>query len=109
MFKIIDNTIILTRGDSMSAPLTMKNPDGTTYQPQTGDEIVFSMKKYYTDDIALLTKEIDIDEPALIIDQDDTEDLPFGWYVYDIKLTTAGGDVDTFIAKGSFKVDEEAH
>ena len=109
MFKITGTTIRLTRGDSFFATVVMKNQDGTSYQPQTGDEITFTLKKYYTDDNALLTKSIDIDTLLLSIDPEDTEDLPFGWYVYDICLVKANGDVDTFIYESDFEVAKEAH
>ena len=35
--------------------------------------------------------------------------LPFGKYVYDIELTKATGEVDTFITKAILKLTEEVH
>ena len=39
----------------------------------------------------------------------DTAHIPFGKYVYDIELTKATGEVDTFITKAILKLTEEVH
>jgi len=44
----------------------------------------------------------------LIIDPDDTKKLAFDTYKYDIELTKASGDVDTFI-NGRLKLTEEVY
>lgn len=38
----------------------------------------------------------------LHLDPEDTKDLGFGEYVYDVELTFANGDVDTFINNAKF-------
>ena len=54
-----------------------------------------------------MVKDIPIDTMKLILEPADTKTLVFGKYVYDIQLTKATGEVDTFITKGSMKVTEE--
>ena len=54
-----------------------------------------------------MVKDIPIDTMKLILDSADTKMLPFGKYVYDIQLTKATGEVDTFITKGTMKLTEE--
>ena len=43
----------------------------------------------------------------LTLEPQDTADLNFGKYVYDIQLTKANGKVDTFISKAILKLSEE--
>lgn len=102
-----DNTIIMTRGDTLRASVTPVNKDGTPYEPQEGDSIRFAMKKNYTDLRTVLVKSIPTDTMMLTIDASETKGLEFGDYVYDVQLTKANGDVDTFIAKARLRLTEE--
>jgi uncharacterized membrane protein YkoI len=43
----------------------------------------------------------------LTIEPEDTQDLDFGTYVYDIQITLADGTVDTFIADAKFNIGVE--
>lgn len=106
-YSISGNTISLTRGDTLSLLLDVRNSSGTEYEPAEGDMIVFTMKKSCSDATALITKEIDTDDLTLVLDPEDTEGLAFGKYVYDIQITLANGDVDTIIPNGTFKLTEE--
>lgn len=77
--------------------------------PMNGDRIRFAMKNDYNDETPLLIKEIPIDTMILTLNPEDTKHLPFGKYVYDIELTKATGEVDTFITKAILKLTEEVH
>lgn len=79
------------------------------YIPMNGDRIRFAMKNDYNDETPLLIKEIPIDTMILTLNPEDTKHLPFGKYVYDIELTKATGEVDTFITKAILKLTEEVH
>ena len=107
MFEVTDKTITLTRGNSFYTTVQIKNKNGTTYTPQEGDEIVFRMKDFYTEDEPIIEKVIPNDTLLLNLAPEDTEELAFGEYVYSIKITKANGDVDTFIDKGVFIISEE--
>ena len=39
-----NNNITLTRGDSASIAVALKNPDGSDYTLQSGDELLFTVK-----------------------------------------------------------------
>lgn len=105
MVKINNNKITMTRGDTLSTTVTI-TVDGEEYTPQTGDTVRFAMKHddmtvdktAYTDSEALLIKNIPIDTMLLKLDSADTKPFDFGNYVYDIEITFANGDVDTFIS-----------
>lgn len=98
MIKIEDNTVYLTRGDTLLANVEMTRPDGTEYIPQEGDAIRFAMKRSFKSGNVILRKDINIYGLMLIIDPADTSNLDFGHYVYDIQLTRPDGTVDTFIS-----------
>lgn len=95
MYRISGNTIKLTRGDSFYCEVGIAQ-DGTPYVPVEGDVIKFVLKKGH-DDAALITKIIPNDTLILHLEPNDTKTLEFGTYRYDVELTFANGDVDTFI------------
>lgn len=106
-FKVKKNTIFLTRGDTFKAHLTINNPNGTEYTPQEGDTIRFALKENIEDQECLILRDIPIDTMLLVLNPEDTKGLEFGSYVYDIQLTKANGDVDTFITASKLKLTAE--
>lgn len=109
MYKIDGSTITLTRGDSFYATVEIKNANGTAYTPQEGDTVRFALKEYYNDSEPTILKNIPTDSLVLYLAPEDTKDLEFGSYVYDIELTKANGDVDTFIYEAIFELSKEVH
>lgn len=107
-------TITLTRGDTLRVAVSI-TVDGEAYVPQSGDSVRFALRENvqrgstYREWVGdeLLVKTIPIDTMMLELEPEDTKDLPFGTYVYDIQLTMADGTVDTFITKAKFKLTEE--
>ena len=100
--------ITLTRGDSFSMQFALKR-GGQDYTPTEGDSIRFAVKRSYSDpDTAVkINKTIPTDTLTLELLPADTKTLSMGFgYVYDIQLTDAAGNVDTFV-KGRFKIDTE--
>ena len=106
-FKVRKNTIFLTRGDTFKAQLTINYPDGSVYTPKEGDSIRFALKENIEDEECLILRDIPIDTMLLILYPEDTKELEFGNYVYDIQLTKANGDVDTFITASKLKLTAE--
>lgn len=108
MVEINGFDISLTRGDSLFLTVELTNQDGSSYTPVEGDSIRFAMKKRYKDPECLILKQIPTSMMVLGIDPEDTKNLSFGTYVYDIELTDHLGNVATPII-GTFKVTEEVH
>lgn len=110
-YTVKKNAITLTRGDTFKAKVTITDREGNPYDPQEGDTVRFAAKKNYTDPDTevLILKDIPIETLILKLEPEDTKDLDFGNYVYDIQLTRANGDVDTFIAKASLMLTEEVY
>ena len=106
-FKVRKNTIFLTRGDTFKAHLTINYPDGSEYTPKEGDSIRFALKENIEDEECLILRDIPIDTMLLVLYPEDTKELEFGSYIYDIQLTKANGDVDTFITASKLKLTAE--
>lgn len=109
MLRVKGTTISLTRGDSLRVKINIFNSQGEQYIPVEGDTITFALKKDYTDQIPLITKDIPIDTMELHLTPNDTKQLEQpAEYVYDISLTYGDtGDIDTFIDKAKFRITEE--
>ena len=119
MIKILsNNTIIMTRGDSLRTSLTLgQSIDGEVvpYVPLEGDVIRFALKHNtynssfteFLDEEPLILKIIPNDTLVLALEPEDTKKLGFGDYVYDIQITLADGTVDTFIDNATFRLAPE--
>lgn len=117
MYYVTNNVIYLTRGDSMTLTVSITDSDGNEYTPSSSDVIRFALKrdKYtlggrdFSDTAPLITKTIDPTTLELVIDPEDTADLDFGQYAYDIELTDSDGAVDTFIPPTKFYLCPEVY
>ena len=110
LVKINGTKISMTRGDTMQAQVEIFDTSGEPYVVQEGDRIRFAMKdrsKRSCDQI-LLYKEIPNSTLVLTLRPEDTENLPYGEYGYDIEITMATGIVDTFIPEGTLELKWEA-
>ena len=106
-YSVKKTTITLTRGDTFHANIIMHDSDGEPYYPVEGETIRFAMKKDYSDPEPLLLIDVPIETMELIITSEDTKELPFGNYVWDMQITRLNGDIDTFITKASLVLTEE--
>lgn len=97
-YTINDKTkqITLIRGDTLKMQVSILI-DKQPYTPVAGDVVRFAMKQSMSSSKVLIHKEIPIDTLILHLQPSDTKRLAFGDYVYDIEITFANGDVDTFI------------
>lgn len=103
MYEIIElpkrTDIYLTKGDTFVVEVEayLQNTR-ERYEPVVGDTVRFALKKCPTDDECLIYKDIPISTMILKLESDDTKTLQNIPYWYDIQLTYANGDVDTFIS-----------
>lgn len=101
-----NNNIKLTRGDSASIGVDLTNPDGSAYELQSGDILMFTVKyNCITEDI-IIQKDISSNATINILPSD-TNGLLYGNYYYDVQLTKANGDVNTVIPPRDFIIDKE--
>ena len=103
-----DNTISLTRGDSLYLDVSF-TVDGAPYVPGEGDTVRFAMKKCIEDDECLILIDIPIETMVCHIEPEDTKNLDFDVYWYDISLTTAIGDVYTPIGPAKSRITKEVY
>ncbi len=103
MLKIKGTDILLTRGDT--ARITLKvSRDGKPYD-FSADTVRFSVKKdTASPDFIIRKTAVD---GIIHIAPADTAALEYGNYVYDVELTTAGGDVCTVVPPSRFTVGPE--
>ena len=107
MLYIDDKTIKLTRGDTarLTVPITNLANNGE-YTMESGDILYFTVKKTAKDSDFLFQKSV-TGSNSIYIKPEDTANLSFGKYKYDVQLTTATGDVYTVIEPSTFEVMEE--
>lgn len=102
-----DQNITLTRGDTGFFEISLQSSNGEAYTPQEGDRLRFALGKSWGKD-TILVKEIPLDTCVLEIEPEDTKELPFKTYKYDIEFTDSLGHVSTIIL-GDFIVSKEVY
>ena len=115
MYKISGTTISLTRGDTLKVNITLTTKDKNPYIPVAADRIRFALKSAkmnvnkteFVDKEPLITKDIPYNTMQLKLDPEDTKNLPFGSYKYDLQITFANNEVDTFISNADFIITPE--
>lgn len=107
MFKIKNNKISMTRGDTLKCKISVTGPDGQEYIPEEGDKILFAVKKDSSEKDCLFTVDVPYDTCILHIRPEHTKDLDFGTYKYDMSITLSNGDVHTFIEVTDLTITEE--
>lgn len=105
MFKIDNDDIELTRGDSATIKVEITKQDNSLYKRKGVDKLVFTLKKSYNSNQTLLRKEIE--GLTFLINPEDTQSLAYGEYWYDIQLTTTNGNVYTVVGPARFILREE--
>lgn len=108
--KIKGTNISMTRGDSEAIKVTVKDTLGNTIPLVTGDTIHFTVRENILGKTKIIEKIItDFDDgKALItIDPQDTNNLRFAVYVYDIQLTRENGSVKTIIPPSQLLITGE--
>lgn len=96
MLKVRGTKITFNRGDDIYIKVDIYDSEGQTYTLREGDKLFFSVKRKETDkNYAIAPKELDYD--VIHISPEDTYDLAFGTYVYDVQMVTAEGRSNTII------------
>ena len=107
MLVVSENQIYLTRGDTLTITLSLTNDDGSAYVPDDSDKIYFRLKKFAATTEILVEKEINVSNMILQLNENDTKNLPFGDYRYEIELVKANGSHYTVIENELFTIGKE--
>lgn len=103
MLYINGNTIKMTRGDTAHLVIPIILSDGSEYTMKPGDTLTLSCKKSIQDENYAFQKVIESGN-TFHIQPDDTKNLEFGAYKYDIQLNTSNGDIYTVIDVSTFEI-----
>lgn len=106
MFQINKKTnkILLTKGDNASFKVNIIEANGQIRQLFDDDTITLTVRKTADSDIALSKT---AENGVINIVPTDTKSLTAGTYVYDIQLTTFGGNIYTIIPISYFEIEQE--
>lgn len=105
MFTVQNNNISLIRGDSGAFAISVTETDGNAVALTDGDVLTFTLRRTPRSPTIVLQKTIT--DGTLTINPSDTQDMPFGSYVYDVELKRADGYTDTIIPPHEFLLLEE--
>lgn len=92
MFRIENNMIWITKGDTAVITVELVDPNGEPYEMVTGDKLVFTAKKRLNDD-PLFT--VTTTTNSITLSHNNTKLLEPPNAYFDIELQTASGNVNT--------------
>lgn len=102
-----DGSVRLTRGDTARISVTVTNEvTGEPYVISDTDTVTMTIKKNYKDTEHFVQKILH-GSSMFKLEHSDTENLPFGKYIFDIQLETSDGDVYTVIEPTTFELTKE--
>lgn len=108
MIMIKGTEISIIRGDSATINLNIKDKVANEeYVLDSNDIVRFSVKKDISDEEILIQKEFHDNQIRLT--HEDTKNLDFGEYVYDVELQFQDGQRDTIIPPSKFIIMAEVH
>lgn len=113
-FSVIRNRLFLTRGDSAEITLIIRDRvTGAVFIPGPDDQLTFTVKRELSDEKTVIEKHLDRgilrreNDCVLILIPEDTAQLPFGTYWYDVELVLDSGYTDTIIPPSPFIIAGE--
>ena len=102
------NNIIITQGNSAEIDITPLDEDGKPYELQEGDKVIFKVESCRKEIIrrVLTAEDWDSEQDGLImvLNPEDTVNLPCKEYTFDCLYIFADGSAKTFIDAAMFKV-----
>ncbi len=108
-----EKDISIIRGDTEGLFFTLTDPNGEIPDMDSTEEIYFTVKKSYKSSTAIFQKKwSDGDilyingQGQIILEHDDTAQLPYGTYVWDIQFKS--GDYVCTVAMGELELTDES-
>lgn len=105
MLNCQNNTITLTRGDTAVLKLDIIDEQGIPYDVTDSDVVIFTLKRSVLDKAVVFQKSMV--DGKITIQPQDTANLEYGQYFYDVELTKEDGFVATVIPPHRFVIAEE--
>lgn len=105
MGALTENAISIPRGDTDRESIDVFTENGELYEVKEGDTLTLKVKKNLSDKEPCIIKEVK-GCSDFHFKPEDTENLPFGDYIYSVRILTAEGDRYTLIDKETFEIAE---
>ena len=102
-----DMKIEMTKGDTPSFAFQAFLPDGSEYEFEEGDSVVFAAKRNKADPEPAVRIEADVKEKVIRFSEEDTKHLELGKYIWELSLNKSSGYRCTFIANKVLKLTVE--
>ena len=99
--------IEMTKGDTPTFSFEIRLPDGTLYDFEEGDRVVFAAKQNKYDIQPAFTIEADLETKTISFAEEDTKGLELGKYIWELSLNKADGYRCTFIENKVLKLTVE--
>lgn len=99
--------IEMTKGDTPTFTFELFLPDGTPYEFEDGDNVVFAAKQNKYDTEPAFMIEADLETKTITFSEEDTKNLELGKYIWELSLNKADGYRCTFIANKVLKLTVE--
>lgn len=104
--------IEFARGDTQPLKFQIKDNNGNILKMDSSDELIFTIKKNYSTKQKLMQKKLsngsiyyDSGYYFIILSHEDTANLKYGTYVYDIQLMS--GEIVATLVLGTITLTEE--
>lgn len=105
MVSVTNNDIKLTRGDTATFKLNVKDLNNNNYD-YSNDTVQFTVKMNTITTNAIIIKNVGSDG-IIKINPQDTNNLNYGVYYYDIQIVKPNNDTYTVIVPHKFELTEE--
>lgn len=103
-----ENNVYLTRGDTATLRVNITDSSGEPYIMLPDDRLIFTVRRLPEKGSPVINKTVAGN--VITLSTDDTKDLTFGKYRFDIYLyNSMSNKLDTFIAEKIFELGEEVH
>lgn len=99
--------IVMTKGDTPVFAFQAFLPDGSEYEFEEGDRVVFAAKRNKADVDPAFTIEGNIADKTISFSEKDTKELEIGKYIWELSLNRSDGYRCTFIANKILKLTVE--
>lgn len=97
----MEQRIEIVRGTTNTVNIAVRDSDGNAYMLESGEVIVFGVKKHYKDEECLILKTVTSLRNGVAeigIAPDDTADLACGRYAYDVGLKSGANYYNVIVA-----------
>ena len=90
--------IEMTKGDTPTFGFEIFLPDGSIYEIEKGDRVVFAAKENKYDTEPAFTIEADMETKTIVFKEEHTKELEIGKYIWELSLNKENGYRCTFLA-----------